>query len=78
MDGELFYYKNGKWLDSHFVAVPTTIMHKLNKLVLDSDDFKMKSAEELLDIILYYSGVLQGLVAEELPRLLEWVKRLLL
>ena len=51
LDGESYYYKNGKWLDSHFVSVPMSMMQKLNKLILDSDDYRMKSAEELMEII---------------------------
>ena len=51
LDGEIYYYKDGKWVDGSFLAVPTVIMRKLNKLIVNSDEYKMKTAKELIEII---------------------------
>ena len=51
LDGQIYYYKNGKWLDSHFVTAPLDIVPKLNKLIVDNDEYKMMSADELMKII---------------------------
>lgn len=49
--GETYYYKDGKWLDSHFLAAPLNIVPDLNRLIVGNDDYKMMSAAELMKII---------------------------
>lgn len=51
LDGEKYFFKNGKWLTSSYGVVPLAMASKLNKLKLRDDDFESKSMEELLKII---------------------------
>ena len=45
LNGETYYYKNGKWLDSRFLAVPSELCRKLNKLKVD--EISPQSVEDL-------------------------------
>ena len=45
LNGETYYYKNGKWLDSGFLAVPSELCRKLNKLKVD--EISPQSVEDL-------------------------------
>lgn len=51
LDGEKYYYKNGKWLNSSYMTVPTSLVSKLNKLLTADVDITEKSIDELIEII---------------------------
>ena len=48
MNGKKYYYSNGKWLDSSFLAVNSEEMYKLNNIRLKSLDFEDTDYEELI------------------------------
>ena len=51
LDGEKYYYKNGKWLTSNFTSVPIGIVSKLNSLVINNTDFENMSMDELREVL---------------------------
>lgn len=51
LEGEKYYYKNGKWFTSSMMAAPTGIVSKLNKLLVEDVDFSTQNMDELLKII---------------------------
>ncbi len=50
-DGEKYYYRNGKWLDSHYMSVPTSIVSRLNQLLSEKEDITEKSFNELIELL---------------------------
>ncbi len=51
LDGEKYYYKNGKWLTSNYMSVPTAIISRLNKLLVEKEDISEKSVDELIEML---------------------------
>lgn len=51
LDDNKYYYNNGKWLTSSFTTPPLAVVSKLNKLLIENEDFSEKTMEELLEII---------------------------
>ena len=51
LNGEKYYYKNGKWLTSSYMTVPSALTSQLNKLLVKDVDISGKSVNELIDII---------------------------
>lgn len=51
LDGEKYYYKDGKWLTSSYIEVPLAIVNELNNLLINTEEFTDKSMHELLEII---------------------------
>lgn len=51
LDGEQYFYKNGKWYTSSRMIAPQGVVAKLNKLLLEKEDFSKKTIEELINII---------------------------
>ena len=51
LDGEKYYYKNGKWLTSSYMSVPTAMISRLNKLLVEKEDITEKTVEELIEIL---------------------------
>ena len=50
LEGETYYYKNGKWLDSSYLSVPFAMVSKLNKL-LNTDAILNKDFKEVCAMI---------------------------
>lgn len=46
-----YYFSDGVWLTSNFLAVPTELQSELNRQLIDKVDFSKKSVSELLAII---------------------------
>lgn len=55
LDGETYYFNNGKWLTSNYMSVPTAVVGKLNKLL--TVDTSKKSVHELIKLL---DGAKQG------------------
>ena len=51
LDGETYYYKNGKWLDENKCRAPLAVVSRLNALLIKKEDFEQYSMQELLEII---------------------------
>lgn len=51
LNGEKYYYRNGKWMTSGMLTAPFGLWGKLNKLLEDNADYTSKSIDELLEII---------------------------
>lgn len=51
LNGEKYYYREGKWLSSSYIEVPLVIANQLNNLLVNDEDFLDKSMKELLEII---------------------------
>lgn len=51
LDGEIYYYTNGKWIDSKYMSVPSSIVSRLNRMLTLSEDFSEKSMAELIKTI---------------------------
>lgn len=49
LDGETYYFNNGKWLTSNYMSAPTAVLGKLNKLL--ADDSSEKSVEDVIKIL---------------------------
>lgn len=50
-EGEKYINRNGKWLDSRYLAVPKAIESILNQRLIKDVDFESKTMEELIEII---------------------------
>lgn len=50
MDGEVYYYRNGRWLDRRYLQVPDELSRKLNKLKID-EEVEPKSIDELFEYL---------------------------
>lgn len=55
LDGETYYFNNGKWLTSNYMSVPTSIISRLNKQL--TEDISLKPVRELIGIL---DGAKQG------------------
>lgn len=51
LEDNKYYYNNGKWLTSSFTTPPLAVVSKLNKLLINQEDFSQKTMDELLEII---------------------------
>lgn len=49
LDGQTYYFKNGKWLTSNYMTVPTSLLGRLNKMVLDNKT--EKTVQELISLL---------------------------
>lgn len=50
-NGEIYYYKAGKWLDANLVSVPVVLVNELNKLILNPETIEEDDMEYLLRIV---------------------------
>lgn len=51
LDDEKYYYRDGKWFTSSRTAAPLAVVSKLNKLLVEHEDFETKTMDELLAMI---------------------------
>lgn len=50
LDDEVYYYKNGRWVDSDNMSVPTSLVSRLNRLLTNSENLSEKSVVELIEL----------------------------
>lgn len=51
LEDKEYAYRNGKWFTSNNMTAPTSVVGKLNKLLIEDEDLETKTTEELKSII---------------------------